>query len=370
MKLISLQELQEIATQYIDDAKIANPNWTPSVNEYTGLIKKIFAQVMIDGSFSEKLEFMDGYTATTGESIEEYFLGFIAPTPLDPSGADALAPHYIDTLPATYSSRLGEKVWPVTQRYSELQDSMLSEEAFRGYMSRTMQRLYDSLTLYLNDCKRQLLGDIAKRAHLENAVQIANGTSYKRGTIFVNGVEPKSYAVAVKNFTAQSGDVDISQVVARGDAIYLDTFTEMAIPTDSATGEAFIKDVKKYAEAFQFPSQGYSLNGNIAGVAPKYILLVKKGVFPSLEVDTMSGAFHLDKLGFGVEAKPVKDFGDNQNVFAMLIDERAAKLHNNTRYTLDQVNAAGGFITYVIHDNETAFYSPNTMVHVWYKPTI
>ena len=370
MKLITLDQLKTIASQYIDNEKIANPSWTPNVNTFTGLIKKIFAQVMIDGSFSENLGFMDGYKVEAGESIEEYFLGFISPTDLDPNGANTMAPSYIDALPATYSSRLGEKTLKVTERYSRLEDSFLSEGAFRSYISYTMKRLYDSLEIYLNQCKRQFLGEIADRASLKNAVEIAQGTNYKRGTIFKD-TGGNAFAVAVKDFVGQQGDAtDLSKVVARGDAIYIDTFTKMNPPTDASTGEAFIKDVKKYAEAFQFPSQGFSLNGNIAGVAPKYILLVKKGIFPSLEVDTMAGAFHLEKLGFGVEAMTIKDFGENENTYAMLVDERALKLHNTTRYTLEQINADGGFINYTIHDEELAFYSPNTMIHVWNKPTI
>ncbi len=195
------------------------------------------------------------------------------------------------------------------------------------------------------------------------------GTNYRRGTI-LEDIGGLSFAVAVKDFVGQEGDsIDVAKVVARGDAVYLDTFTNMVPPSDATTSEAFIKDVKEYAEAFQFPSQGFSLNGNIAGVAPKYILLVKKGIFPSLEVDTMAGAFHLEKLGFGVEAMTIKDFGNNKNTFAMLVDERAIKLHNTTRYTLEQINADGGFINYTIHDEELAFYSPNTMIHVWNNPS-
>lgn len=360
MKLISLEQLQAIATAYIDNEKIANPSWIPSKNDFTGLLEKIIKTVIVDGDYAEDLSFMDGFRIGTGEAIEEYFMGFVSPEDLDENGADNAAPKYVDMLPTTYSTRFGEKTLKVTERYSRLQNSFLNEEDFRSYVSYIVKRLYDSLALYLNDCKRQLLGVVAKRTGDAMATAPSSNAPVKRGTYVKSG--NGKYGIAVKDFNW----TDFNTALSAGNIVEAHVRTVLKAPTDEPTGEAFIKSVKSVVEDFRFPSQGDSMNGNIAGVAPKYILLVKKGVMPSIEVDTLAGAFHMDKLAFDVETKVVKDFGTaDPTVYAILIDERAVKLHNTDRYVLNFVNADGGFINYVLHDEELGYYSPNTKIHVW-----
>ena len=140
----------------------------------------------------------------------------------------------------------------------------------------------------------------------------------------------------------------------------------MAVPTDASTGEAFIKSVKDYVAKFMKPRSGYSLNGNIAGKGT-YKLYIKEGILPSIEVDTMAGAFNQDKLAFGVPVVEVTDFGDNANVFAMLVDTRGIRVSNIEKIAASDTNGQGAFVNYYIHERPLAHWSPNVKVHVWNK---
>ena len=85
---------------------------------------------------------------------------------------------------------------------------------------------------------------------------------------------------------------------------------------------------------------------------------------PSVEVDTIAGAFHAEELAFPAEVHRVKDFGDS-DCFALLIDERAMKLHNAYRAVRESPNGDGDFMNYILHDDEIAYFSPNCMMHAW-----
>lgn len=362
MKLVSLDVLQSAVKTYIDSAKIANTAFTATTEELTGLINKIFREVFLDGDYSEDLGFMDGFQVTVGNTIEEYFANFVSPEDYDATGANALAPARPSWQKATYSSRLGRKKFKTTKDYGTIQKAFNSIEAYESLVMAIVKRLYDSVTLYLNDCKRQLIGTVCTKLEgVASDTAFAKGKAYKAGDRVANGV------ILEDMTTAQNAYASLADAQKAGKAVALDLVTSIAVPADTETGEAFIKSVKTYAEKFQKPNQGYSYNGNIAGRAPSYVLILKDGIMPSLEVDTLAGAFHDDKLAFPVEVKHVKDFGDNADCFALLIDSRAMKLHNAYRAVREQENGDGDFVNYVLHDEEIAFYSPNCMMHAWKK---
>ena len=89
-------------------------------------------------------------------------------------------------------------------------------------------------------------------------------------------------------------------------------------------------------------------------------LYVKQGVMPSLEVDTMAGAFHLEKLSTGVDAKVIKDFGaTNSKAYAILMDVRAVRLHVDYEAVRENFNGAGDFLNLFSHIETTGFISRN-----------
>lgn len=362
MKLVSLDVLQSAVKAYIDASKIANPTFTATKEELTGLINKIFREVFLDGDYTEDLGFMDGFEVTVGNTIEEYFANFVAPEAYDEEGAGAMSPARPTWQKPTYSTRLGRKKFKTTKDYGTIQKAFNDVAGYEKLVMSIVKRLYDSVTLYLNDCKRQLIGNVCNKLEsVGSDTAFAKGKAYSAGDRVANGV------ILENMTTAQNTYASLADAQKAGKAVALDLVTSIAVPADTETGEAFIKSVKTYAERFQKPAQGYSYNGNIAGRAPSYVLILKDGIMPSLEVDTLAGAFHDDKLAFPVEVKTVKDFGDNADCFALLIDSRAMMLHNAYRAVREQENGDGDFVNYFLHDEEIAFYSPNCMMHAWKK---
>ena len=357
MNMISLTQLDEIVKAYLDEQKIANPSFDATKQDITGLVNKIIATITLDGDYSEGLDDLSGFDATLGDTIEEYFENFVSPEPFDETGADNMAPHRPSWQKPSYSTRLGKKTLPITVDAVKYQNAFHDEASYVAFTNMITKRLYDSLELYLNDLRRGLLGTVAdKLIGQSSEVAFSAASAYAAGTHVKEGV-------VVKDITANEF-ASWDAAVTGGKAIALDLSTTMAKPTDVETGEAFIKSVKTYVEKFGKPQQGYSYNGNIAGKAPTYKLYINEGIMPSIEVDTLSGAFHEDKLGFGVEVVKVKNFGDSK-AYALLADPRGIKLHNNVRRATDDKNGKGDFINYYIHDEETAFFSPNVMMHAW-----
>ena len=87
---------------------------------------------------------------------------------------------------------------------------------------------------------------------------------------------------------------------------------------------------------------------------------------PSLEVDTMAGAFHLEKLNTGVEAKVIKDFGNTSTkAYAILMDRRGAKLHADYEAVRENFNGFGDFVSLFSHIESTAFISRNCFVKIF-----
>ena len=140
----------------------------------------------------------------------------------------------------------------------------------------------------------------------------------------------------------------------------------IAQPTNTATAEAFIKQIKQDVESASFPNEG-GLNASLIGAAPELVLYVKKGVMPVVEVDALAGAFNEGRLAIPAKVKVVDDFGTmtNTGVYAILVDPRGIKLHRDYHAIRQSENADGDFINYVDHSEHTGFISKNTFIKVY-----
>ena len=359
MKLVSLPQLNAIFKAYLDQDKIANPVFSASKESLTGLVNKIFAEVFLDGDYEEGLGFMDGFKVEVGNTIEEWFINFVSPEDYDDTGATDRAPARPNYQKATYSERLGRKKFKTTVDMGTIQKAFSDRESYDRLIMSITKRLYDSLTLYLNDCKRHLIGTVC--AKLES---VATDTAFAKGTAYKAGDRVQGGVILEDMTTSQNTYNTLTDAVKAGKAVALDLVTSIAVPANAETGEAFIKSVKDYVAKFMKPRSGYSLNGNIAGKGT-YKLYVKEGILPSIEVDTMAGAFNQDKLAFGVPVVEVTDFGDNANVFAMLVDTRGIRVSNVEKIATSQMNGEGAFVNYYIHERPLAHWSPNVKTHVW-----
>ena len=192
---MTLEQLQATANAYINQAtKLSHAGFTATKEDITGLVNKIFAEVFLDGDFSEDLGFMDGFKVEVGNTIEEYYAGFVSPEDYDESGSGDDAPARPDWAVPFYSERLGRKKFKTTRDYGTIQKAFSDAAEYEKLVMSIVKRLYDSLTLYLNQCKRELIGAVcAKHESVESDAAYNSSTKYKQGDRFANGVVVKDY---------------------------------------------------------------------------------------------------------------------------------------------------------------------------------
>ena len=368
MALISTEQLQKIIETYLDESDINMDSDAyaalDKVSAVTGLMNKIAATFTIEGDYTEEgLADLDGPEITNGNAMEEYFRDFVEPSKFDDTGAKTLAPSYPHEAPVSYSVEQAKQTFKTTERMSGYSQSLNTKEEEAAYVAAIARQLYDPETLWKNQLKKQLLGVVAT-AHTLNPTKTYAAAS--AGTLNIGEKVKDAAGASYIVRKAIDNNTELATAVDNGQLVKLDLATSMAVPTDATTGEAFIKSVKDYVAKFMKPRSGYSLNGNIAGKGT-YKLYIKEGILPSIEVDTMAGAFNQDRLTFGVPVVEVTDFGANANAFAMLVDTRGIRVSNVEKIATSQINGEGAFVNYYLHERPLAHWSPNVKVHVWNK---
>lgn len=378
MAKLSIEQLKTLVATYVDEQKISVDTFEITRNNTVGLLDKIGMIKTIDFSYVDKLAVLDGEELSFGKTIEEYQEDLKLPEDFDATGASTLSPHDGTYRPVFYSYTLGQKTHSITIRNNDIERAVHFVEQFISIVSMKSKRLYDSVAVWRYQVKREMLGKLAEMC--EDAVGL--GSAYA-GETFANN---KDYAVNSLVRSKSSGEgIEygiIVKPVKRGDfsnwagavaggaiIVYNGLVEELAIPTDTNSGEAFVKSVKEAMEVASDLSEGHSLNGNTLGATEGMLLLIKQGVMPSVEVDVLAGAFHEDKVALPAEIKVIKDFGSAEGVYAMLIDRRGCRLHNTYRAVRSQENAQGNFTNVFHHDEETAFISRNTFVKVFTEPS-
>lgn len=324
MAKLTLTDLASAMSSYVAAAKIAGA-WSSSTNSFTGLLDKIGKQVTIDGLWNDKLPELDGEDLPLGKTIEEWFMDLTLPatftatngkydeTALTTEGAKDVVPALPSMENCFYSRSLGRQKIKITEPFGNFERAMLDETNSGNFAAKIMERLENSYTLTKYAAKKQLIGRFA-------------------------------------------------------DAVYAVNKAVMPIPTDTATGEAFIEQVKKDVEEASFANNKSLTGANCAiGAAPSLVLFVKKGIIPSLEVSTYAGAINREDLAMPCKIKVVDDFGTQTNtgVYAVLTDERSLRVHNGYNVIRSSENADGDFVNFVRHFELTVFYSKYTYGKVY-----
>lgn len=319
MAKMTISGLQSAMASYVAAASQAAA-WSASTGNFVGLLDKIGKQVTIDGGFNDKLPELEGDELPLGKTVEEYFIDLTLPTAYTSAatdGADDLVPALPTVESVAYCYSLGRQYVKTTLPYDNFERGMISPEASANLGAKIIERLQNSYDLTKFAMKKQLLG---------------------------NAIDKAVTAGAVAN---------------------------LAVPVDTQTGEDAIKQVKKDIESAQFAHMGDCLAGSncLIGASPELVLYVKKGVMPSLEVDTFAGAFNREDLAIPCRIKVVDDFGSltNSNVWALLVDPRGIKLHNGYNAVRSKENGQGDFINFYRHFEETGFISKYVFIKA-YKP--
>ena len=308
---MTINGLVALAKSYVAAAKQAG-TWNATTDNLYTAVDKIGKMVMLDGQFIDKLPELDGDELPLGKTIEEYFIDLTLPeayTDINTEGAKNEVPALPSIEECAYNYTLGREKIKTTVPYDNVERAALNQNDAANMIAKILERLGNSYEMFKFQAKKQLLGNAADKAVAANLV------------------------------------------------------STIAVPTDTTTGEAFIKAIKEEVEAASFAHEG-GLNGALIGAAPELVLYIKKGVMPSIEVDTMAGAFNEARLAIPARVKVVDDFGTmtNTNVFALLVDPRGIKLHRGYHAIRTATNADGDFVNYVDHSEHTGFISKNVYI--------
>ena len=368
---VTLKEFQEIIKGIIATGKFqVGADALDQKNLLTGLLNKVAAQVVLDGNFNDKLPELDASELPYGNIIEEWYQGLVPVRKFDDitdaNVADVeLTPAFPDYEDPAYSQSMERTYFKTTLTYDEYNDAVNNPEQLARLANMVLKRLYDSYAQYRYDCKKEIL---AKAIALVEGAMTTNTTfaattSYTKGQV-IKDEAGKIYVVR-KAITGNSANT-IANLLANGSLVEQHLVETLAAPKDTATGEAFIKSVKEKVEDASFASEGNSIAGNVIGAEDGLILFVKKGVMPSVEVDTMAGAFNKDDLAIPARVKIVEDFGsDATGAWAILVDSRAIKLHPQYfRFGETPVNG-GDYRNMFLHSKQIGYISKFAYIHVW-----
>lgn len=330
MKL-TLEQIASFTKAYVLAAKQASSTFEVTTNNLINAIDKIGKMVTIDGIYADKLPELEGDNLPLGKTIEEWFMDltmpqdYVEPTDSAFDPTTAIKPYFPSTEKCYYSYTMKPRFVATSIKKNDVNRACLTEQGAGEVIAKILGRLEDSYQVTRYQEKRQLLGNFATKANAKGLVET------------------------------------------------------LAIPTDTATGEAFIKSVKDAAEVASDINEGNTLGDITAGAAPSLALYIKKGIKSSLDVDTLAGAFNKEKLAIPATVKVLPDFGTimsseasnatdiSDNVYAILLDPRGVKLHNSYNDIDDDGNGAGNYRNYFKHFEDTGFISMHTFIKVYKK---
>ena len=314
----TIAELSKAAKAYVDATKQLQGTFTPTVDDFTKTVCKIGEMTTLYLPQVDKLPEMNGNNLPFGETIEEFMVNdFLPETFTYQDGAPKKNAKRATFDQAVYSYALPEQLWELGVPRTQFQRVSLGSRSFTDLVSSTLMTLDSSANAWNYAAKRRLLGNAAKAA-------VAAGL-----------VSPK------------------------------------AMPVDTQTGEAFIKEIKACVEIASDMNDS-NLAKHPAAAAPSLTLYIKQGVIPSLEVDTMAGAFNEAKLAIPAKIKTVLDFGEidteDTSVYAILVDDRAIKLHDDILMVTSDYDGRMNQENFYRHQKQTGFISKYGYIHVFKKP--
>lgn len=361
---LDLTSLKSALASYVASAKIDLTSLSATTDNIVGLVDTIGKIYTIDTSVYDKLPELDGEYLSFGKTVEEWQQDMTLPVSYDndSDGNKALKDYVPSYRPVSFSITLGRKIFPTSIPYGNIERAVHNEGQFIEIVAMITKKLEDSVSAWKYGAKRQLLGEVMSRIDNANSTSgstayTTNSTALEVGKVYRSG-SPVKYAVAMVSQAAENKT--FAELIAEGKLVELHMKQEVAIPEDTSTGEAFIKAVRNAVEKASDISEGFSFNGNVIGAEQGLVLYVKQGVEAVLDVDTMAGAFHLDKVALPVEMKVIKDFGAYSGKgYALLMDRRAVRLFEGYNATRNQENGYGDRLNIFRHLEFTGHISRN-----------
>ena len=314
---LTIETLKNAAAAYVDATKQLQTKFVPTVDDFTKTVCKIGEMKTLYLPHVDKLPELSGDNLPFGETIEEFMVNDFLPSEFSyQDGAPKKNATRATFAEAVYSYPMKEQLWELGVPRNQFRRVSLGERSFGDLIASTLSTLDSSANAWNYAAKRQLLGNAALEA-----AKIASLT------------------------------------------------TAIAKPTDTATGEAFIKAVKECVEVASDMNNG-NLAQHTAAAAPSLTLYIMQGVMPSIEVDTMAGAFNEAKLAIPATVKTVLDFGtaSDSGVYAILVDNRAIKLHDDILTVTSDYEGRMDQDNFYRHQKQTGFISKYGYIHVFKQP--
>lgn len=303
--MAKIENIKTFVTSVLTEAKIAQDAsaFQAVANDTTGLVEKCMDQICLEQLYTDKLPELDGDEKEFGAYVEEYGMGLLLPksatTLVD--GESYGIPYIAPAMQGTYHSwQLPEYIVAGSTSYQKYKSSMKDATAYSNYVANVIKQMVDSYNQTRFEEKKKLLGWAAE-------------------------------------------NVAVSKTVTK--------------PTNTETGEAFIKAVKDAVEEASFArditigDRSFTLGG-----AENFTLYITKGVKSVLDVNTLAGAFNGDALALPCKIKVVDDLGSSA-AWAMLVDNRAIKLFPNRNSVAEDINGYHDFVTMSRHVIDTPFVS-------------
>ena len=316
MATLTKEQLQTLAGQYVVATKQLQSTFTPTVDDFTKCVTKIGKMVSVYMPIVDRLGELSGDQLPFGQTIEEVMNNDFLPSKfeyVDQSGKrNARRATFAE---AVYSYPLDEQIFELGVPRTQFQRVSLGQQSFSDLVSNTLSTLDSSYNAWNYASKRQLIGNMATEAAKKPAL-----------------------------------------------------VSSMAKPTDTTTGEAFIKKVKELGEIAK-DMNDHNLAGHTCGAAPSLKLYIKQGVIPSLQVDCMAGAFSQEALAVPAEIKTVLDFGTaDESIYAILVDPRGIKLHDDINVVTTDYDGYMNQDNFWRHLQQTGFISKFAFIHVFKQP--
>ena len=375
MAKMSYAELKSYVNGVVTTAKLSNATFNITRDNIVGLVDKIGKLVTLDSVFAiDKLAQFDGEYLSFGKTIEEWQQDLIMPQDYDSTGAGAMSPHDPTYRPNFYSYTIGRKVIKTTLRNNNIERAVHFVEQLVEISAMQIKRVQDSMSAYRYQVKREMLAkfiELIEIAYNKNSdvATFVTATAYNEGTLLKDADTPTAFGIVVKKIPSSPAIADWATAVSGGYIIVYSLVTALAKPVDDSTGEAFVQSVKEVVEVAGDLSEGNSLNGNSLGAIEGLTLILRQGIEPVLDVKTLAGAFHQERVSLPANTITLRDFGSASNdVYAVLLDSRGMRLHRTYEATRENMNGDGDFLNIFSHTEDTAWISRNCFVHIWKKP--
>ena len=311
---LTIQTLKNAAAAYVDATKQLQSNFVPTVDDFTKTVCKIGEMTTLYLPHVDKLPELSGDNLPFGETIEEFMVNDFLPSDFSyQDGAPKKNATRATFAEAVYSYPMKEQLWELGVPRNQFRRVSLGERSFGDLIASTLSTLDSSANAWNYAAKRQLLGNAALEAAKIPAL--------------------------------------------------VDTITK---PDNTQDGETFIKKVKQCVEVASDMNAG-NLAQHTAAAAPSLTLYIMQGVMPSLEVDTMAGAFNEAKLAIPATVKTVLDFGtaSDSGIYAILVDSRAIKLHDDILTVTSDYEGRMDQDNFYRHQKQTGFISKYGYIHVF-----